>query len=180
MFVNSSQQLAEKKLLLLYIFQQLEVPVSHSQLTDFVLENELMNYFMFQQFLAELKESGFITEEDENQLQRFCITEKGINTLKYFINRLSKQQLEKMDQLLSIQKSQMVKNAEVTADYVKLEENDVLVTLKVIEREVPLINISLNVPNTKQAKIICDNWKNKTQQIYGSLISMLIEEKEEK
>ncbi|GAB6086811.1 DUF4364 family protein [Alkaliphilus crotonatoxidans] len=176
MFVNSSQQLAEKKLLLLYIFEKLEIPITHSQITDFVLENDLMNYFMFQQFFSELQESGFIIEEHKEQ-QQFIITDKGRNTLKYFINRLSREQLEKIDHLLSIKKKQLLKRAEVEADYVKLDENDVLVTLKVIERDTPLINISLNVANTKQAKIICQNWKENTQKIYSNLISMLIEEK---
>lgn len=176
MFVNSSQQLAEKKLLLLYIFEKLEIPITHSQITDFVLENDLMNYFMFQQFFSELQESGFIIEEHKEQ-QQFIITDKGRNTLKYFINRLSREQLEKIDHLLSVKKKQLLKRAEVEADYVKLDENDVLVTLKVIERDTPLINISLNVANTKQAKIICQNWKENTQKIYSNLISMLIEEK---
>lgn len=176
MFANSPQQLAEKKLLLLYIFEKLEIPISHPHLTDFVLENELMNYFMFQQFFSELKESGFIIEEDQDQ-QLFLITEKGTSTLKYFINRLSKQQLEKIDHLLDIKKSQILKRSEVIAEYVKLEENDILVTLKVVERDAALINISLNVANTKQAKIICENWKKNTQKIYSNLINMLIEEK---
>lgn len=108
MFVNSSQQLAEKKLLLLYIFEKLEIPITHSQITDFVLENDLMNYFMFQQFFSELQESGFIIEEHKEQ-QQFIITDKGRNTLKYFINRLSREQLEKIDHLLSIKKKAAVK-----------------------------------------------------------------------
>ena len=109
MFVNSSQQLAEKKLLLLYIFQQLDCSVTHSQITDFVLENELLNYFIFQQFLAELKDSGFIIEDKQENNQIFSITDKGKDTLRYFINRIPQRQLDKMNQLVKTKKHEMIK-----------------------------------------------------------------------
>ncbi len=175
MFVNSSQQLAEKKLLLLYIFQQLDCPVTHSQITDFVLENELLNYFILQQFLGELKDSSFITEEVKENNQIFVITEKGKDTLRYFINRIPQKQIDKINQLLKTKKHELLKKSEVVADYSKLNEGEYSVNLKVIEKEVPLISINLNVATPQQAKQICENWSSNAQHIYGNLINLLIE-----
>ena len=48
MFENTSE-LAENKLLLLYILKTIDEPISNAQLTDIVLENSLINYFTLQQ-----------------------------------------------------------------------------------------------------------------------------------
>lgn len=176
-FVNSPQQLAEKKLLLLYILEKFEMPMAPSQLTDFVLENDLMNYFMLQQFLSELQESEFVVTTEAEDQDFFVITDKGKNTLQYFINRLSRELLVKIDLLLGKKKEQILKSTEVVAQYAKLDDAGVSVTLKVVEKEAPLIEIHLQVADTKQAKRICENWKQHTQQIYSQLISMLIDEK---
>ncbi|WP_026477078.1 DUF4364 family protein [Alkaliphilus transvaalensis] len=175
MFVNSSQQLAEKKLLLLYIFQQLEAPVTHSQMTDFILENELLNYFIFQQFLAELKDSGFISEEVKENEQIFNITDKGKDTLNYFIKRIPQKQLDKINTLLKTAKEDLIKKSEVIADYIKVKDGEFVVNLKVVENEIPIVSLSLNVATSQQAKLICENWRNNTQHIYGTIINSLIE-----
>ncbi len=175
MFIHSSQQLAEQKLLLLYIFKQLELPISNSQITDLVLENEIMNYFAFQQYLTELKESDFITEEVKENHQLFEITEKGRKTLEYFINRIPRQQLEKINALLKIKKKELIKSSEIKAEYIKLKEDEYLVTLKVIEKDIPMINIKLNVSSNKQAKQICDKWENKAQDLFGEIINLLVD-----
>ena len=175
MFINSSQQLAEQKLLLLYIFDQLELPISNSQITDLVLENEIMNYFTFQQYLTELKESDFIIEEIQESNQLFSITDKGKKTLEYFVNRIPKQQLDKIKKLLNNKKQELIKYSEIKAEYIKLKDEEYLVTLKVIEKEIPMINIKLNVNSNKQAKQICERWKNKAQDLYGEIINLLVE-----
>jgi len=175
MFINSSQQLAEQKLLLLYIFDQLELPISNSQITDLVLENEIMNYFAFQQYLTELKESDFIIEEIHESNQLFSITDKGKKALEYFVNRIPKQQLEKINKLLNNKKQELIRYSEIKAEYIKLKDEEYLVTLKVIEKEIPMINIKLNVNSNKQAKQICERWKNKAQDLYGEIINLLVE-----
>lgn len=54
MIHRDTEELAENKLLLLYILSEAGIPLSKNQVTQVVLENSLMNYFSMQQFLAEL------------------------------------------------------------------------------------------------------------------------------
>ena len=51
---DSTLELAENKLLLLYIIKSIKYPISNTQLTDIVLENSFINYFMLQQYVSEL------------------------------------------------------------------------------------------------------------------------------
>jgi len=174
-FNNSSQQLAESKLLLLYIFDRIELPMSNSQITQFVLENDIMNYFMLQQYLGELKDSKFITENQKDNEYISTITENGKSALSYFVNRIPKSQIEKIDQLLNIQKQNFIKNTQIKADYIKLKDDEYLVRLNVIEKDLPIINLKLSVANNKQAKQICEKWRENAPSLYGQIINLLIE-----
>lgn len=80
MFTDNSQQLARFKLLLLYIIHRFGFPVSNTQLTQFVLENDIMDYFMLQQFLSELEDSKFVTNEssDKNMSSLSLMQEKTL------------------------------------------------------------------------------------------------------
>ena len=45
MFENSSEELASHKLLILYILNKINMDLTNSQITQVVLETEMMNYF---------------------------------------------------------------------------------------------------------------------------------------
>jgi hypothetical protein len=72
MFKDMSE-LAENKLLLLYIFCEIGMPVSNSHITQIILENNLINYFSLQQYLSELIDSGFINikKHDKQHFLKF-------------------------------------------------------------------------------------------------------------
>jgi len=176
MFINNSREEAESKLILLYILQKFEIPVTNTQITELIMENDLLNYFMLQQFLSELVESSLIEYskgEDENYY--YIITEKGKNTLNFFKGRLIDEIIEKIDNAVEMKKKRILKETEVSATYKKISENSYIAELKVVEKDYELINIKINVVSNKQAKIICDNWKNKAPYIYGKLMDLLIE-----
>ena len=83
MFENTSD-LAENKLLLLYILTSLRDPISNYQLTEIVLENNLINYFTLQQYITELENSEFINFKAINDKKLLYITKKGENVLSFF------------------------------------------------------------------------------------------------
>ena len=58
---NSSTELAESKLLILYIAKKIKMPISNISLTELILSNNLLNYFSLQQYIFELVSSDFLT-----------------------------------------------------------------------------------------------------------------------
>jgi len=127
-----------------------------------------------------LKKAGLSVGEVNEQKQLFTITDKGKDTLRYFINRIPQRQLDRVDELLKEKKHEIKVKSQVTADYIKAKEGEYLVNLKVVEGDVTIINISLNVASTKQAKQVCETWQGNVQEIYGTLINQLIKEPKEK
>ena len=53
MYENSAE-LAENKLLVLYVIKTLKYPVTNTKLTEIILENNFINYFTLQQYIGEL------------------------------------------------------------------------------------------------------------------------------
>ncbi len=175
MFGNNSKEEVENKLVLLYVFDKFDIPVTNTQLTEFVMENDLLNYFLLQQFLSELVEAALVEYTDNQDQNYYLITEKGKSTLKYFKDRLIIDLTEIIDSAVEKKKRMLLKDTQISATYIKKSKNDYIVELKVLESNITLIDLKLDVVSNKQAKEICDKWKNKAPYIYGEIIKLLIE-----
>ncbi|MNI79047.1 hypothetical protein D3C73_1354780 [compost metagenome] len=81
---ENSLELAENKLILLYIVKNIKYPVTKTQLTDLVLETSFINYFTLQQYIDDLDTSGFIEYQYINEKHFIQLTDKGDNVLTFF------------------------------------------------------------------------------------------------
>ena len=48
------------KLIILKMLEQVEYPLTNSQITEFILDKEYTNYFTVQQALSEIDETGLV------------------------------------------------------------------------------------------------------------------------
>ena len=83
MYENSAE-LAENKLLVLYVIKSLKQPISNTQLTEIILENNFINYFTLQQYISELEYSNFVKYIEKNDKKLISITDKGEKVLSFF------------------------------------------------------------------------------------------------
>ncbi len=167
-------ELAENKLLLLFIFKKIKFPVSNNQITQIILENNFINYFTLQQYLTELLSSNFLKYTDETGNHRFVITEKGIRVLSLFENRISEDKMKAVDDYLSEKINNIKKEVTVTADYTIENKGNFIVNLKALENDSILIDIKLNVGSNKDARDLCHKWKNDSSELYNKIIQLLI------
>lgn len=174
MFENSSEELASNKLLILYILDKIKMDLTNSQITQFIMETELMNYFSLQEFLSQLIESNFVQIYSESNKEFYCLTIKGIQALEYFLGRIPQDIKDKIDVYTIQNKDQILNDTQVKSDFIKVSDNEFIVSLKVIENQANLIDLNLNVSSDKQAKLICDNWKNNASHLYADIIQLLI------
>ena len=83
-------QLAENKLLLLYILNKMNLSLSSIQITQIVLENTDINYFTLQRYIDELSKNNLIAKNLTQGKALYSITKEGKNTLDLFNSRLPK------------------------------------------------------------------------------------------
>lgn len=168
--------LAENKLILLYIINKIKMPVSNNQITEIILENNFINYFTLQQYLSELVSSKFLHNTDEEGTQRLKITEKGSKVLDLFGSRISQNKLDVANSYLTAHREKIKKETTVHADYTIDDKNNFIVNLNATENGSILINIKLSVGSNKQARELCNKWNSDSSKLYDKIVKMLVNE----
>ena len=178
MALGNNKEMAENKIILLYIINKISLPISNLHITKLVLENKYMNYFFLQQFLNELCENGFLNKVMSEEKEFYNITESGKQTLSYFLNMIPfgiKAQIDSS----SLQLRKDIKNETlITADFTPKSENEFIVSCKVHEDNFSLIDLEVTVGSKADARFICDNWKRYSQNIYPEIIESLTKKRE--
>lgn len=170
---DGTQELAENKLLLLYIFNRIQHPLSNSNVTEIVLENNLMNYFHLQQYLSELVSSGFLTLHKEDNRQLYTISHKGKNVLEFFENRITDSKKEIIKSYLDNNSNLIKEQIEITADSFPSNEKGYTAACKIINNKVSLIELKINVKSHEEARDICLKWKSNASQMYARIKEIL-------
>lgn len=172
--IFDSGVLADKKLMILYLLSNIDIPLTKTQITNAILENNLIDFFTFQQCISELEEAGLIKSVIYQKKQCFAITDSGKKTIDVFAERISKNTSDIINNYIAKNKDSLKKEFQVIADYKKVCDKEYIVNLKVIEKELVLMDLKLSVVSAKQAKQVCEKWKSSSEKIYSQLISSLI------
>ena len=178
MFENSSEEVIYHKLLILYILKKADMDLTNSQITQVVLDTEMMNYFSLQALLSELTDSKFITTYKESEKEFYSITINGVEALEYFDSRIPSCVAEKVDNYIKENRGNLLADTQVTHSFKKQSDNEFIVNLRVIENQSSLIDLNLNVSSEQQANLICNNWKRNASEMYGEIISLLIKDRD--
>lgn len=176
MLKTSSDQQLKFKIIILYSINHFSVPLTNQQLTDFVLEHDVMNYFDLQQFLTDLVETSMLEYSMSEGEKYYIITESGKNTLELFSDRVSQSLRRTINDSIDMKKKSFVIKTNITADYYKEDDNDYIVHLSVKEGIYTLMDIKVNVVSNKDAKLICENWEKKAQHLYGDILNKLVDD----
>lgn len=173
MFTENTEELAQNKLLLLYIIKKASYSFTKEELTEFILSKEYMNYFLIQQYLLELLESGFI-EIDNSQVEKIQLLEKGNVALELFEAKISQNLKEDLELVFKSEQIIKKKEAQIVSEYFQTENKQFTVNLKLIENEQTLFSLYLNVGSVSQAESICSTWENNPEKIYQGIVNMFI------
>ena len=84
-----AQPLTLYKLIVLYMLDRVDFPLSTSQISEFVLDKGYTTYFKLQQALSELMDAGLIRDESTHNRTLYHLTEDGSSTIDYFKNNIS-------------------------------------------------------------------------------------------
>lgn len=165
------------KLIILYILSRVDFPLTNAQLTSFILEKEYTNYFNIQCAISELIDDAFISCDTIRNSSQYRITDSGRETLKFFDNMISQGIKEDIEDYLTRNKYELAQEVSTPAEYYLAAKGEYVVALRVIERERPIIDLKLTVPTEEEAEIICNNWREKSSEVYSYLMASLLKSK---
>ena len=69
------------KLIILYILDRVDFPMTNAQLTNFITDRQYTSYFNVQQVLTDLVDDGYITLEQKRNAAFYRITPDGHEAL---------------------------------------------------------------------------------------------------
>lgn len=167
-------ELAENKLLLLYLLDKTRIPMTQSHITQIVLENNLLNYFQLQQYLSELVDGGFVADNKSENKHLMSMTASGVTALNFFTSRIPDKKKEIIDNYFKSHAA-AEKKIDALCNY-KFENNIYTVNLKLIENNTPLIEINLTAGSKEQCDMICSSWKENPKKIYSKILSTIIQQ----
>lgn len=170
-------ELAENKLIILFLLYQMDMSLSTAQLVDFAVEGEYMDYFSCQQYIAQLLEGGLIeSATTESNTTMYSITQEGEEVLRLFSKQIPFSKRTAICDYVSNNKKRIKREFEVVANYFYNAENDYIVKCGVYEDETALMEINLSVVSKEQAKRIKKNWKENVTELYGKILAAMIDE----
>lgn len=166
------------KLMILYMLNLVNFPLSNSQISEFFLTKAYTNYSDLQKALSSLADTKLIDMENTHNSSRYTINSEGIQTLSFFGKDIPKDIIEDINSYLKENKFKLRNESSSSALYYQNENNDYIVHFDVREGKDILINLDLLVPNKEQAIKMADNWKEKSSQIYQLIMVKLLSNKE--
>lgn len=162
------------KLIVLYMLDKVDFPLTNSQISEFVLDEGYTTYFKLQQAISELADSGFIREESTHSRTFFHLTEEGEETIHYFKDDISPAIQKDIDEFLKEKNYELKNEVSVKSDYFPGSGMEFTVRCQVIENNQPLIDLTLTVPSEAEAETISNNWSKKNQEIYALIMQNLL------
>lgn len=164
------------KLIVLFILDKVDFPLTNAQLSEFILEKEYTNYFNIQQAISELTTQELVTVSSIRHSSYYRITESGKETLAFFNNKISDAIKEDIMEYLRNNKYALREEVSNIADYYEEKKNEFIVRCQVKEQGSSIIDLSLIVPTEDAAIAICNNWKKNSQEVYSYLMKTLLED----
>ena len=76
----SSEPLTLYKLIVLYMLNKVNFPLTNAQISEFILDKEYTNYFTLQQVIGELAEGDLISLKTVGNTSYYHITPQGEET----------------------------------------------------------------------------------------------------
>lgn len=168
-----SDPLTLYKLIILYMLNRVDFPLTKAQIGDFILDREYTNFLTLQQVIGELIDAGLVTAQSIRNRTHLLLTKDGKETLEFFNNDISSSIKSEIDDYLGDRELALRNEVSILSDYYKSTSGEYEAHLVAKEKGINLIDLTISVPLEETAISICENWQKKNQEIYQYLIGQL-------
>lgn len=175
---SDDETLAENKVLILYLLNKANKPLTNDLLYKLVLSASDMNYFYFQQFILDLIEVNYIESFSKEEETLYQITESGKKTLNLTLDILPGIIKLKADTNLKPILETSEEESSIVAEFTPISENHYTIICKIIENNETVFEVKTFAGSRDQAKEIVDNWKNNANVIYPKMLEILLKNNE--
>ena len=162
------------KLIILYMLDKVDFPMTTSQLSEFILDKGYTTYFKFKQALTELTDSDLVWEENTYNRTLYNLSETGEEAISLLKKDISPAITADIDRFISEKRYDLKSEVSVKADFYQSTAFEYTVRCQVIEKGNPLIELNLSVPSKAEAEKVANNWTEKNEELYTIIMEKLL------
>lgn len=163
----------ELKLMILYLLNSVSFSLNHENLSNFFIDN-YTTFITFQDLLADLIDTKLIEEFKTKTSVFYKATNDGIDALKSFINDITLEHKNEIDNYIKENKFKLKEESIISADYTDGGKDNYKIKLEINENKDETFKIEIDVPTVDAAVTMCENWKEKAKSIYTHVIKELL------
>lgn len=165
------------KLILLFVFDKMEIPLSSSTIEEVCSqENDWISFMDCKDTLSHLLSDQFVYELSSGGQQPFySITPKGRVCLADFYVNIPKSLREDIVCFVRTNRLKYRRKQEYIADYFMNKDGTYTVYLKIIELAGTQLELKLTVPTRQIAKNIYKKWPDKAEVLFSSIYETLVD-----
>ena len=172
---GSDYELSLNKLMVLFLIEKAGLPLSNTQISEFLLDSGYTDYFSLQEYISQMIDVQLLKSSKITSHTLYDITPRGRETLEYFKNHIPESTKDDMVLYLSKNKYDIRSKFEVVADYVPEKDGEFTVSCIAREDNRTLVDIKLHVSEKDEALKICEAWESNSHGIYKRLLHDLLE-----
>jgi len=162
----------ENKLLLLHAIDCLG-SVTAQQLLLFLVETNTMGYIEVQLLLAELVDTELLQKKKHILGTLYDLTEKGRDSLVMFQERVPHSKRVEMKDIAVAFRRRFLLEKQMTADFQRIRDGAYSVSLRLLEKDESLLELTVNVPSRKMARQFCEAWREQASSVYSHVMHAL-------
>lgn len=177
MFPDNSRQnesLILYKLIILYMLNTIKIPLSNSQLSDFLMQENIASYFTVQQSINELLENKLISGEKVRHTTLYELTNKGEQTLDFYVNLIPEDIIMAIKKFSEENKLEFKQQLSIVAAYEPTTGDNYIVRCSLKEQGNSILEIALEAPGREIAEKMCDNWQKNHEHLYTHIMQQLL------
>ena len=175
---KSIADLAENKVLILYLLNKLPDGIKSDNLYKIVSSANNINYFYFQELIADLMSANLICSFEQDEESFIKITTEGKNALELTKSLLPGLLKLKADTIFKEENSNIVEESSVVTEFIPKDENNYTITCKIVEQNETIFEVSVYAASREKAKQISDNWKSNATTLYPQILELLSNNKD--
>ena len=173
MQIKPKQTMANNKLLLLYLLNKSDIPLSELRLVRIFSDLSFMGYFDLKECMFELEQNRHISSRSTPQSVVYSITEKGANMLRVLCEDLRLSFREGIDKYLEAHSSELKMESQLVGEMIKLSSSEYRVILKVLEEDRTVFELNCIVYSKDAAQTMLDNWRANAVSLYKDVLMRL-------
>ncbi len=171
--IENNEVKAEHKLVILYILDKANCPLTNLQITKLLYDFEDFNYYYFQHLLSDLIDKKYIISFEQENENLYKISNEGKEVLTLTENMLPGILKYKLDNIAKNMLQVVQNEVSVTAEYIPESDKEYITKCKISEAHKTLFELNVYCASQEQAKTIASNWKEHADELYPEIIKML-------